>query len=81
MIVGCGNALLSEDMYKDGFENIYNIDISNVVIRQMKQRNNLLENMKYEVMDATDLKYQDNYFDAIIDKATIDTLLCSSNPD
>ena len=68
-------------MYKDGFENIYNIDISNVVIRQMKQRNNLLENMKYEVMDATDLKYQDNYFDAIIDKATIDTLLCSSNPD
>ena len=46
----------------------------------MKQRYSHLDNMKYEVMDATDLKYQDNYFDVVIEKATIDTLLCGINP-
>lgn len=32
--------------------------------------------MKYEVMDAMDLKYPDNYFDIAIDKSTMDALLC-----
>ena len=33
LMLGCGNSSLSEEMYKDGFENIYNIDISSIVIR------------------------------------------------
>jgi 2-polyprenyl-3-methyl-5-hydroxy-6-metoxy-1,4-benzoquinol methylase len=32
LMLGCGNACLSEDMYNDGYTNIYNIDISQVVI-------------------------------------------------
>ena len=32
LIVGCGNANFSEDMYDDGFEFLYNIDISSVCI-------------------------------------------------
>lgn len=32
LILGCGNACLSEDMYDDGYFDIYNIDISKVVI-------------------------------------------------
>lgn len=35
LIIGCGNAPLSEDMYDDGYQNIFNIDISSVVIKQM----------------------------------------------
>ena len=31
-MVGCGNSLLSEKMYKDDFKHILNIDISDVVI-------------------------------------------------
>jgi len=31
-MVGCGNSELSEEMFKDGFENILNIDISETVI-------------------------------------------------
>ena len=46
----------------------------------MAERNKLLDKMVYEVMDATALKYEDNFFDIIIDKATIDTLLCDKNP-
>ena len=36
--IGCGNAELSEDMYKNGYLNIDNIDISLNVINQMKDR-------------------------------------------
>ena len=35
--------------------------------------------MKYQVMDCCDLKYEDNYFDVIIDKSTIDAILCGDN--
>jgi len=80
LMLGCGNSLLSEDMYNDGYKDIYNIDISDAVIQQMKERNKDLVEMKYEVMDCTDLKYQSNFFDVVIDKSTIDALLCGTDP-
>lgn len=30
--LGCGNSILPEEMYDKGYKNIYNIDISHVVI-------------------------------------------------
>jgi len=57
-MLGCGNSstlllvsiliilALSEDMYLNGYENIYNIDISPVVIEQMRKRNQNLSAMK-----------------------------------
>ena len=35
--------------------------------------------MEYKVMDVCDLKYPDNSFDVLIDKSTIDALLCGDN--
>ncbi|MQM23805.1 hypothetical protein Taro_056875 [Colocasia esculenta] len=36
LMVGCGNAVMSEDMVKDGYEEIMNIDISSVMdVRDM----------------------------------------------
>ena len=35
--------------------------------------------MVYEVMDCCDLTYPDNFFDVVIDKSMIDTLLCAEN--
>eukprot|EP01017_Pseudomicrothorax_dubius_P019588 TRINITY_DN2151_c0_g1_i14.p2 TRINITY_DN2151_c0_g1~~TRINITY_DN2151_c0_g1_i14.p2 ORF type:complete len:150 (-),score=33.93 TRINITY_DN2151_c0_g1_i14:736-1185(-) len=37
LMVGCGNSRLSEEMYDDGYSNIINIDISDVVINIMNQ--------------------------------------------
>lgn len=34
--------------------------------------------MKWSVMDVRDLKYEDNTFDLLLDKSTIDALLCGS---
>ena len=45
----------------------------------MGDRNKHREHMKYEVMDVRDIKYPDGYFDAAIDKSTIDALLCGDN--
>ena len=75
LILGCGNAEFSEDMYDAGYENITNIDISPVVIDQMESRNEDRKKMKWEVMDCTDMQYESETYDIAIDKSTIDALL------
>lgn len=53
LIAGCGNSKLSEDLYDIGYHSIVNIDISEVVIKQMCKRNNEKRNaMKYLTMDV-----------------------------
>ena len=36
--------------------------------------------MTYDVMDVRKMTYPSNHFDLVIDKSTIDTLMCSENP-
>jgi ubiquinone/menaquinone biosynthesis C-methylase UbiE len=79
LILGCGNARFSEDMYDDGFHHIYNIDISSVCIKQMRERNSHRTGMSYEVMDVCEMAYPSEFFDIAIDKSTIDALLCGDN--
>ena len=35
--------------------------------------------IKWEVMDCCEMDYPDNFFDMVIDKSTIDALLCGNN--
>jgi ubiquinone/menaquinone biosynthesis C-methylase UbiE len=80
LMLGCGNSKLSEEMYLDGYKNICNIDRCGIVISQMFNRNIEKPEMSWEVMDCTKLTYESNTFDYLIDKCTLDTLLCSKNP-
>uniref|UniRef100_A0A7S3JJ88 Methyltransferase type 11 domain-containing protein n=1 Tax=Euplotes harpa TaxID=151035 RepID=A0A7S3JJ88_9SPIT len=66
-------------MYDDGYENIYNMDISSVVIETMAERNKERTKMSWEVMDVMNMTYEDEFFDIAIDKSTIDALLCGSH--
>jgi len=78
--LGCGNSIICEDMYDDGYRTIYNMDISAICIEQMRERNEKTRpSMMWDVMDVRDLKYPDCKFDLIIDKSTIDALLCGDN--
>ena len=77
--LGCGNSEFCENMYDDGYHNIYNIDISKNVINIMKKRNEKRPEMSFEVMDVRDLKYENNSIDLAVDKSTIDALLCGEN--
>lgn len=68
------------DMFKDGYTNIVNIDISDEVIKNMKTyHDNLGIQCQWLEMDATALKFDDGVFDVVIDKGTLDAVLCGTD--
>ncbi|KAL3814783.1 hypothetical protein ACJIZ3_016051 [Penstemon smallii] len=80
LMVGCGNAVMSEDMVKDGFEDIVNIDISSVAIDLMRKKYEHIPQLKYLQMDVKDMSFfADDTFDSVIDKGTLDSLMCGND--
>ncbi|XP_047334304.1 EEF1A lysine methyltransferase 4 [Impatiens glandulifera] len=80
LMVGCGNAVMSEDMVKDGYEDIMNVDISSVAIEMMRKKHELVPQLKYMQLDVRDMSYfEDETFDGVIDKGTLDSLMCGTN--
>lgn len=80
LMVGCGNAVMSEDMVQDGYEDIMNIDISAVAIDMMRRKYEYIPQLKYMHMDVRDMSFfPDDSFDGIIDKGTLDSLMCGTD--
>lgn len=79
--IGAGNSGMAEDMYKDNYKKITNIDISEEVVKEMikyyKERN--IE-LNYFQMDMMKLNFKENSFDVILDKAGSDVLLVGKKP-
>lgn len=75
LITGCGNSSLSADLYDVGFSNITNIDVSEVAIKQMKNINAQRTKMKFICMDALNTSFQNNEFNVVLDKGTLDALM------
>ncbi|XP_065871669.1 uncharacterized protein [Euphorbia lathyris] len=77
LMLGCGNA---QDMVKDGYEEIMNIDISAVAIDMMTKKYEYSPQLKYMQMDVRDMSFfPDESFDGIIDKGTLDSLMCGND--
>mmetsp|Transcript_46548 Transcript_46548/g.68795 ORF Transcript_46548/g.68795 Transcript_46548/m.68795 type:complete len:209 (+) Transcript_46548:94-720(+) len=76
LMSGAGNSRLSEDMAEDGYKSLYNIDISQVVVQQMVAKMGDRMGFEWKQMDATSLDFSDESFDAVVDKALMDSLLC-----
>ncbi|XP_064956062.1 uncharacterized protein LOC103979457 isoform X1 [Musa acuminata AAA Group] len=77
LMVGCGNAVLSEDMVKDGYIDIMNIDISSIVIDMMRTKYAHIPQLRYMQMDVRDMSFfDDESFDCVFDKGTLDSLMC-----
>lgn len=77
---------MSEEMYKRGFTQIVNIDISQTVIKQMSEKRKedcpqmkciIVMKFKYldQVMDVKKMEFPNESFNAVIDKGTLDTIL------
>ncbi|XP_057959009.1 uncharacterized protein LOC131151684 [Malania oleifera] len=80
LVVGCGNSAFSEGMVNDGYKDVVNIDISSVVIGDMQKKYSDRPELKYFEMDVRDMNaFQAGSFDAIVDKGTMDSLLCGNN--
>lgn len=79
---GCGNSLLAEELYDDGYRNVTCVDNSPVVVQQMvaRQQQTARPELRWLYMDALDMSFPDSSFDLVIDKSLLDTLMCTSGP-
>ena len=82
MLIGCGNSNLGFDMWLDGFTNIDCIDYAQSVIDRMNQKyrehpeaDRLYSELRFHCMDMMDMKFENEIFDFVIDKATMDVIL------
>lgn len=86
LMLGCGNSTMGFDMAQDGYQNIVNLDFSNVLIEQMKNKYPQSE-LSWHVMDVRALaEHADTpilggagTYDAIVDKGTLDALTAETN--
>eukprot|EP00775_Hariotina_reticulata_P008554 gene8554-8736_t len=75
--VGCGTSSLQEEMARSGYSMV---DWSKVVISAMQHRHKDINNIKYMVSDCQDMpEIKDLEFRNIIDKGTLDALLCGNH--
>jgi SAM-dependent methyltransferase len=80
LVVGCGNAPLSVEMYDDGYTNQILTDTSQVVIEQMSHWHRKRKGMIFQIGDATDMsEFEDASFDVVIDKSLYDTIVCEDD--
>ena len=64
-------------MYHDGYKYISNIDFSYTVCQEMSEHyKEKVPSMTYVHMDVRALAYEDGCFDVVLDKGTLDSILC-----
>ena len=82
--VGVGLSELQDDMIRDGYKNIVNIDYSGVAIAHMQRLAKLHQaasqagaQCSYEIGDVRHMpQYDDASFQLVVDKGTLDAMLC-----
>merc|ERR1711924_238807 len=72
--VGCGNSVVSESLWHDGYVQVTHLDLSPVVIEQVKARLNFTTDHAFVVGDLTALTFQDQAFDVVLDKGALDAV-------
>ena len=77
--LGCGNSNMTSELLLNGFDKVVGIDFSEVVIGQMRKKYQLEQKLEWETGDITKMKFPNNHFDFVFDKATLDTLVCGDN--
>jgi hypothetical protein len=77
MVAGCGSSNMLGDMADDGYTNIIGADWSRVVIAQLKYRYKDYPEINFFQGNMTDTDLPEGSINAIIDKALLDSLLCT----
>jgi ubiquinone/menaquinone biosynthesis C-methylase UbiE len=77
--VGNGNSEIPKELNNDGFDNLFTIDVSNIVINQMLEKYQGLDELKWQVMDCRKLEYDSESFSAVFDKACLDSLFTAED--
>jgi len=75
LMLGCGNSDMSAKMYKAGFEQIVNIDISEQLMQNLREKQEAsMPKMKWLYMNASDMRFDAASFDVTVDKGTLDAV-------
>jgi EEF1A lysine methyltransferase 4 len=65
---------------KTFINSVTNIDISSVVIEQMTEKyKSWMPKLRWYTMNTSELRFEDAIFDVCLDKATLDSIICSSS--
>eukprot|EP00667_Euglena_gracilis_P023017 EG_transcript_25817 len=77
--VGCGSSALPRLMATDGWARVVSVDNCPTVILTMQEDpENRRPGLEWRVMDVLHLEAPDKCFGAVLDKGTVDSLMCSS---
>eukprot|EP01112_Ceratiomyxa_fruticulosa_P017185 TRINITY_DN5301_c0_g1_i1.p1 TRINITY_DN5301_c0_g1~~TRINITY_DN5301_c0_g1_i1.p1 ORF type:complete len:222 (+),score=31.37 TRINITY_DN5301_c0_g1_i1:254-919(+) len=79
LMLGCGNSKLGEQMCLNGYKCVVNMDFSGLVIEKMKQRCKDIEGLSFLAMDARKMDFGDAEFQTVIDKGTLDAVICGED--
>ena len=76
LVVGCGNSLLSQDLYEAGYSHIESVDFSPQCISLMREQNKARPTMRWSCMDVRHMdQLSASSFDVVVDKGTMDALM------
>lgn len=79
--LGCGTSELEPQMREDGYEAVVCVDSSSAAVVLMAKRYHEYERLAYHCMDARALSFGSESFDAVIEKALVDALMCAAPGD
>jgi SAM-dependent methyltransferase len=76
--VGCGNSPMTAELVAEGFNEVIGLDISPVVVRQNEENFRTEPKLHWVCSDCRKMdQIESDKFDLVIDKGTLDSLLCS----
>ncbi|XP_060690089.1 EEF1A lysine methyltransferase 4 [Hemiscyllium ocellatum] len=75
LVLGCGNSSLSYELFMSGYRSITNIDFSAICIEKMASKYATCSGMEWKVMDARALQFEDESFDVVLEKGTLDAMM------
>lgn len=78
--LGCGDSPLAEAMWEAGYHEQLASDFATPVLARMARRAAAYPGLRYLAMDARALALGDATCDAVIDKGTLDAILCADDP-
>ncbi|RWS23147.1 methyltransferase-like protein 13 isoform X1 [Leptotrombidium deliense] len=81
LVVGCGNSSLGYELYSNGIVDNVNIDISELVVKQMTRKfvNDKTNGLKFVKMDATNMNFDNESFSVVLDKGTLDAIVADGS--
>jgi EEF1A lysine methyltransferase 4 len=78
LIAGIGTSLLAENMWEDGYTSIVSIDNSPTLIEKLSKKYEK-KPLKFYHMNISCTNFEDGFFNSIIDKALLDSLMCNTD--